>query len=58
LLRRPYVALFDEFTGPETLAAYNYGHAFDAKLEMMGKVTVNGYAEQVLCRVVPYGIRA
>ncbi|MGA7522665.1 MAG: hypothetical protein WBW84_09285 [Acidobacteriaceae bacterium] len=54
LLRRPYVALFDEFTGPETLATYNYRHAFGAKVEMMGKVMVNGYAEQVLCRVLPH----
>jgi hypothetical protein len=55
LLRKPYIALFDEFTGPETLAAYNYRQAFGAKLEMMGKITVHGYAEQVLCRIVPHG---
>lgn len=55
LLRKPYIALFDEFTGPETLAAYNYKHAFDAKIEMMGKVIVHGYAEQVLCRITPHG---
>jgi hypothetical protein len=55
LLRKPYVALFDEFTGPETLATYNYLKAFGAKIEMMGKVTVHGYPEQLLCRIVPNG---
>lgn len=55
LLRRPYIALFDEFTGPETLAAYNYRHAFGGKIEMMGKITVHGYPEQVLSRIVPHG---
>jgi Macrocin-O-methyltransferase (TylF) len=56
LLRRPCVTLFDEFTGPETRAVYDYRQAFGAKLEMMGKVMVNGYAEQVLCRVLPNGV--
>jgi hypothetical protein len=55
LLRKPYITIFDEFTGPETLAAYNYLHAFGAKIEMMGKITINGYAEQLLCRIVPNG---
>ncbi|MGB7353098.1 MAG: hypothetical protein WBD06_05325 [Acidobacteriaceae bacterium] len=54
LLHKPYVALFDEFTGPETLAVSDYLQAFGAKIEMMGKITVNGYAEQVLCRIVPH----
>ncbi|HEX3984969.1 MAG TPA: hypothetical protein VHX13_00055 [Acidobacteriaceae bacterium] len=55
LLRQPYIALFDEFTGPETRAVYSYKQAFGAQVEMMGKVVVNGYAEQVLCRIVPHG---
>jgi hypothetical protein len=55
LLRQPYIALFDEFTGPETLATYSYLQAFGAKVEMMGKITVHGYPEQVLCRIVPHG---
>ncbi len=55
LLRQPYICLFDEFTGPETRAVYDYRLAFGAKVELMGKITVNGYAEQVLSRIVPTG---
>jgi hypothetical protein len=55
LLRQPYVAVFDEFTGDEVLAVYNYRQAFGAKVEMLGKVIENGYAEQMLCRISPYG---
>lgn len=54
LLRQPYVALFDEFTGPETLAVSDYRQTFGATVELMGKITVNGYAEQVLSRIVPH----
>jgi hypothetical protein len=54
-LRKPYLCVFDEFTGPETLAAADYREAFGAKVELMGKITVNGYAEQVLSRIVPHG---
>lgn len=51
---KPYIALFDEFTGPETLAVSSYEEAFGAKVELMGKTVVNGYAEQVLSRIVPH----
>jgi len=54
LLRKPYIALFDEFTGPETLAVSDYRQAFGAEIELMGKITVNGYAEQVLSRIEPH----
>ena len=57
LLGKPYLCVFDEFTGPETLAAADYREAFGAKVELMGKITVNGYAEQVLSRIVPGGSR-
>ncbi len=55
LLRKAYICVFDEFTGPETLAVSSYEEAFGAKVELMGKTVVNGFAEQVLCRVVPKG---
>jgi len=55
LLKKPYIALFDEFTGPETLATHSYKQGFGAKVEMLGKVTQHGYPEQVLCRITPHG---
>lgn len=55
LLHKPYLCVFDEFTGPETLAVCDYREAFGARVELMGKITVNGYPEQVLSRIVPSG---
>lgn len=55
LLRKSYVALFDEFTGHETRALYNYQQAFKARVEFLGKVPTAGYADQLLCRITPYG---
>jgi hypothetical protein len=52
-LRKPYICVFDEFTGPETLAVADYREAFGARVELMGKITVNGFGEQVLSRIVP-----
>lgn len=53
-LRKPYVAVFDEFTGHETRALYNYRQAFGASVEFLGKVTLAGYADQLLCRISPH----
>ncbi len=57
-LRKPYICVFDEFTGPETRAVYDYRQTFGAKLELMGKIMVNGYPEQVLSRIVPSGTQS
>lgn len=54
-LRKPYVAVFDEFTGHETRALYNYRQAFGASVEFLGKVTLAAYPDQLLCRITPHG---
>ncbi len=56
LLRKPYIALFDEFTGPETLATYNYLKTFAAKIEMMGKMTIHGYLNSSCAGSCPTGV--
>ncbi len=52
-LRRDYVAIFDEFTGHETRALYNYIQAYNAKVTFLAKTLVDGYPMQVLCRIKP-----
>ncbi len=53
-LRRPYVAVFDEFTGHETRALRNYRQGWRADAVFLGRVMWQGrWPAQVLCRIEP-----
>lgn len=53
-LKRDYYAIFDEFTGHETRALYNYCQAYGAKVEFVAKTTdKQNWPLQVLCRISP-----
>lgn len=52
-LKRPYDAIFDEFTGHETRALHNYQQITGAKVEFIGKVMNYDFPEQVTCRITP-----
>lgn len=55
-LRVPYVAIFDEFTGHESRALYNFVQAYNANVEFIGQTQWRGrYPQQVLCRITPAG---
>lgn len=51
----PYFAIFDEFTGHETRALYNYCQAYGATVEFYGKTLLEGIGSpnQVSCRITP-----
>jgi O-methyltransferase len=53
ILKKPYIAIFDEFTGHETRALFDYCQAYDAKVEFLGKTISNSYPDQVVCRITP-----
>lgn len=50
-LKRSYLAIFDEFTGHETRALYNYCQAFKATVSFIGKTDAT--PDQVVCRITP-----
>lgn len=52
-LKISYDAIFDEFTGEETRAIYNYQQITGAKVEFAGKTMSNSYPVQVSCRITP-----
>lgn len=53
-LKQPYFAIFDEFTGHELRALYNFGQAFNVDVEFLGKTLWKGsFPQQVLCKVAP-----
>lgn len=53
-LKKPYVAIFDEFTGHETRALFNYLQAFNAKATFLCKTNFDdGYPLQVVATVTP-----
>jgi hypothetical protein len=54
-LSRDYWALFDEFTGHETRALYNYCQSYGASVDFRTIVRHGGYPCQVLCRITPKG---
>lgn len=55
LLKRSYIAIFDEFPGHETRAFYNYLQSNLASVEFLGKtVDSNGRPVQVLCKIQPH----
>jgi hypothetical protein len=55
LFRRAYWAIFDEFTGHETRALYDYCQAYGASVDFRGVVHLAGYPCQALCRITPRG---
>lgn len=50
-LRTSYVAIFDEFSGHECRALYNYSQAFRVKIDFLGKTVNKGYPMAVICRI-------
>ena len=58
LLKRPYIAIFDEFPGHETRALYNYLQSNLASVEFLAKtVSRNGRPVQVACKIHPHDRR-
>jgi Macrocin-O-methyltransferase (TylF) len=56
-LKKKYVAIFDEFTGHETRALYNYTQAFSAEVTFEGKTEFpDGYPFQVAAVIEPHMI--
>ena len=54
LLKRSYLAIFDEFPGHETRSLYNYLQSTLATVEFLGKtIGKDGRPIQVLCRINP-----
>lgn len=55
-LNQPYLAIFDEFTGHESRALYNFSQAFYVDVNFLGKTLWKGtFPQQVLCRITPRG---
>jgi hypothetical protein len=53
-LHRDYLAVFDEFTGDEARALYNYLQSYNASATFLGQVPGEyRYPQQVMCRIVP-----
>jgi hypothetical protein len=53
-LKRPYHAIFDEFTGHEARALHNYLQAFGAEVAFTGQVgRGERWPSQVACRITP-----
>jgi len=49
----PYLAIFDEFTGHETRALYNYTQATGAGVDFLGKTLHMNYPVRVSSRITP-----
>jgi hypothetical protein len=52
-LQKGYFAIFDEFTGHEARALYDYIQSHNASVSFLGKVPSTGYPIQVLCEIFP-----
>lgn len=53
-LKKRYIAIFDEFTGGEAGALYNYSQAFNASISFIAKTNLDEkYPCQVMCRIAP-----
>jgi O-methyltransferase len=50
-LKRPYVAIFDEFAGHEARALRNFQQAYNPSIQFVGKTVGGGYPSRVLCRI-------
>jgi O-methyltransferase len=55
-LHQEYFAIFDEFTGHETRALYDYIQGFGASVAFLGFVPHQQYPMQALCRITPHGV--
>jgi len=55
LLNKSYIGIFDEFTGHEIRALYNYCQAYGAHFRFIGKVVPqpDKYPTQVACLIIP-----
>jgi len=54
ILKKPYIAIFDEFIGHETRALYDYLQAYNAKVSFLGQTPYMGYPMQVMSRIIPH----
>lgn len=58
-LKKSYLAIFDEFTGQEARAIYNYAQAYLASVQFIGctlwerTLWDRAYPNQVVCRITP-----
>ena len=52
-LKKPYYAVFDEFTGHESQAVWRYLQMSGAKIEFIGSVGDKSYPIQVSCKITP-----
>lgn len=55
-LKRAYVAIFDEFTGHETRALYNYCQAYGATVDFLARTALQADPHlpgQLACRIAP-----
>jgi hypothetical protein len=53
-LRRNYLAIFDEFSGEESRAVYNYCQAYGARIKFLaGAPSTRKYPIRTLCWVIP-----
>lgn len=52
-LKKDYLAIFDEFTGHEVRALYNYAQSFNAEVTILAKTMLWSQPRVVLCRIAP-----
>jgi hypothetical protein len=53
-LKQKYIAIFDEFSGHEIRALYNYTQSHNASVSFIGKTTQGGgFPGQAMCKIVP-----
>jgi len=52
-LKQPYLAIFDEFTGYEARALYDYCKMMSASVEFFGLTDNKKYPTQVSCKIMP-----
>lgn len=50
-LKQDYYAIFDEFTGDETRALYDYAKAFGVSVQFISKTFHQGFPFQVVCKL-------
>jgi hypothetical protein len=56
-LKKNYIAIFDEFTGHEVRALYDYLQAYNASVSFIGRtVDERQYPGRVMCRIMPRGV--
>jgi hypothetical protein len=54
IVANEYIVIFDEFTGHEARAFYNFLNAYLYSVQFLGKVVdASGFPVQVMCRVLP-----